>query len=264
MGVKGMGKIIKEQEAYDALRLYFGKYIQEVLHLAPSTARHYFNALNTVSKYLIEKGLLKQSIYEVLDLDRLINLRDILYQDEDFMAQDKRGNNMYRSGLKHYIDFAEGNFINAENGKVIDVRNMDLPAAPEAIIDHSEEPGGASTGFIKRWRRSSIIRNQVLEFAGFTCELHPEHQTFIAESTRHPYMEGHHLIPMSEQGEFEHSLDVYANIICLCPICHRRIHLGLKSDRIDMLKEIYDHRGERLINSGLKLTENEFIELGIR
>ena len=56
------------------------------------------------------------------------------------------------------------------------------------------------------------------------------------------------------------SLDVYANIVCLCPICHRRIHHGLKLERIDMAKRIFDTRGERLENSGIIISSNEFVE----
>lgn len=56
------------------------------------------------------------------------------------------------------------------------------------------------------------------------------------------------------------SLDVYANIVCLCPICHRRIHHDLKFGRIDMAKRIFDTRGERLENSGIIICSNEFVE----
>lgn len=86
----------------------------------------------------------------------------------------------------------------------------------------------------------------------------------LIQSTHKPYIEGHHIIPMVMQPSFDHSLDVYANIICLCPICHRKIHLGIKEDRKDMLKEIYDQRGGRFEKSGLRVTGDEFIELGLR
>lgn len=86
----------------------------------------------------------------------------------------------------------------------------------------------------------------------------------LAQSTHKPYMEEHHIIHLAVQQSFNHSLDVYANLICLCPICHRKIHLGLKEERKDMLKEIYEQREERFEKSGLTLTENEFVELGLR
>jgi len=37
-------------------------------------------------------------------------------------------------------------------------------------------------------------------------------------------MEGHHLIPMEYQDRIPHqTLDAQANIISLCPTCHRRV-----------------------------------------
>lgn len=259
-----MGKRKEENESYETLQLYYAKYLKDVRHLKDSSIKHYFDALNFISSYLKEKKLLHRNIYEVLELPQLYALKDILFRDEYFAAKNKKGNQMYSAGLNNYIRFAEGEFIHQDKENPVDVKQMDLPAAPVAPEDTIRDPASSYQITAKHWRRSSIIRDQALEFANFHCELHPDHQTFIAESTHHPYMEGHHLIPMAKQGEFTHSLDVYANIICLCPICHRRIHLGLKSDRVDMLKEIYERRGERLQHSGLILTENEFVELGMR
>ncbi|MEG0664633.1 MAG: hypothetical protein RR483_06005, partial [Clostridia bacterium] len=52
-------------------------------------------------------------------------------------------------------------------------------------------------------------------FDEYKCEINPEHETF--HNGRHPYMEGHHLIPMSQQDFYTFSLDVPPNIISLCP-----------------------------------------------
>ncbi|WP_303230435.1 HNH endonuclease [Dialister succinatiphilus] len=168
---------------------------------------------------------------------------------------------MYSAGLNNYFRFASGEFIEQEN---VAAREMDIPMAPNALTDTPENPSGTYMAKSKHWKRSSILRRQALAFAHYTCELHPEHKTFLAQSTHKPYMEGHHIIPLVMQPSFDHSLDVYANLICLCPICHRKIHLGLKEDRKDMLKEIYEQREERFEKSGLMITENEFVELGLR
>ena len=67
-------------------------------------------------------------------------------------------------------------------------------------------------------------------------------------------MESHHLIPISFQPNFEYSLDVYSNIVCLCPICHRQIHYGLINDRKKLLSVLFEKREERLINSGIVIS----------
>ncbi len=74
-------------------------------------------------------------------------------------------------------------------------------------------------------------------------------------------MEGHHAIPMRLQPRFHHSLDVYANIVCLCPICHRRIHHGTQEERRRMGQQIYVARADRLASSGIRLGEERFLEL---
>ena len=76
-------------------------------------------------------------------------------------------------------------------------------------------------------------------------------------------MEGHHAIPMRFQKSFEWNLDVYANIICLCPICHRKIHFGMKKERTKMIHQIYEERSERLKNSGISLGRDDFTKIAI-
>lgn len=63
------------------------------------------------------------------------------------------------------------------------------------------------------------------------------------------------------QDKFKSSIDVYANIICLCPICHRQLHYGLCEDKTKLLKEIYFSHSERLYHSGLRISQREFIDL---
>ncbi|HDY7447493.1 TPA: HNH endonuclease [Vibrio vulnificus] len=44
---------------------------------------------------------------------------------------------------------------------------------------------------------------------------------FIKRSNGEPYLEVHHIIPLSQGG-----LDSLENVISLCPNCHRKIHFG--------------------------------------
>jgi 5-methylcytosine-specific restriction protein A len=46
-----------------------------------------------------------------------------------------------------------------------------------------------------------------------------------------PYLETHHIIPLSEGGE-----DTVANTVALCPNCHRKMHvLGKEDDKIRLV-----------------------------
>ncbi len=48
-------------------------------------------------------------------------------------------------------------------------------------------------------------------------------------------MEVHHIISMHFQNKFSCSLDVYANVICLCLICHRLRNYGIKEQKMIIL-----------------------------
>lgn len=232
------------------LREYYARYLRDVRGLSDSSVNHYFDALNHISRRLRDKGLVQQDIYEIADLERLNMVREALYDDADFVAVNERGRRMYSAGLNNYCRFAAG-----EGFREIqpEAASLDVPVAPEAAVVVEQAV----------WRRSGILRTQAIEMAGYSCEMNSAHQTFISGSTNKPYMECHHALPMNAQDHFQVSLDVYANIVCLCPICHRKIHYGLRDDRVSMIRHIYDQRVSRLANSGIEISKEDFVEVAV-
>ncbi len=230
------------------LKEYYGRFLREVRGLSDSSVRHYFDALNNISRRLVAKQLIHRDIYEVTNLEYLTNLKEILFADPEFIELNERGNQMYSAGLNNYLRFASGESFVTMLGSI---DRMDMPIKPEEPIVVEQTI----------WRRSTVLRNQVLAAADYKCEINGSHETFIAEKTGKPYMESHHAIPMRLQPSFNNSLDIYANIICLCPICHRRVHYGIRSERTVMIQQIYHNRASRLANSGIRLSQDEFIEL---
>ncbi|MDR7245907.1 hypothetical protein J2W47_005033 [Priestia megaterium] len=93
--------------------------------------------------------------------------------------------------------------------------------------------------------------------SNYTCEIDSSHETFISKSTNMPYVESHHFIPMGKQGEFQYDLDQLANLISLCPLCHRLIHLGTDADKERLLRKLYDQRKQRLENIGIEIDFSE-------
>ena len=229
-----------------ALKEYFVRYLQTVRGSSVSTARHYLDALNNISRRLVSKQLVLADIYEITDLDYLEWVRGMLYADPEFVELNERGKRMYSAGLNNYIRFASGEDYKDLFGKM---EAMDSPLKPEAPITVAQTV----------WKRSNILRIQTLISADFKCEIDSRHETFIAEKTAKPYMESHHAIPMRQQPHFDNSLDIYANLVCLCPICHRRIHYGLKEDRVSLIRQIYSCRADRLAKSGIVLSQQEFL-----
>ena len=93
--------------------------------------------------------------------------------------------------------------------------------------------------------------------AGFKCEIDSTHETFISRSTGKQYVESHHLIPIEFHADFENSLDVEENIVCLCSNCHNRIHYGV--DNAILIKQLFAKRKELLHDVGLNVTENQLL-----
>lgn len=232
------------------LKEYYVQYLKRIRNNSVSTIGHYLSALDVISLYLVEKRQIKSSLYEIMDLVNLQEVRDNLYQDPIFVSKDERGHRMYSAAHNNYFRFASGEtFLEIHNEMPV----MDI-AIP--VTDKSMQ-------IIEISKRSSIIKNQVIMSSGYKCEINENHKTFTSDSTRHPYMEGHHGIPISKQDKFNYSLDIYANIISLCPICHRLLHYGICDEKTEVLKRIYYLRSDRLYKSGLRISQDEFINLSL-
>lgn len=53
------------------LMTYYIKYLKEIRNVSDSTVKHYQDALRYISKYLVQKEKLKQTVYEIQDLGEL-------------------------------------------------------------------------------------------------------------------------------------------------------------------------------------------------
>lgn len=235
----------------EALQEYFKRYIVDIRGRKLSTYKHYIDALNNISRNLVAKGKIVESIYEISSIAELEECQKLLLADGDFVAMDERGNRMYTAGFNNYMRFAEGMGFPVSKA---DVAKFDVPVPKPLKVSET----------IEKYKRSNIVRIQAIQLAGHKCEIDNSHITFTKENDHNPYMEGHHAIPLHLQEQFAYSLDVYANVVCLCPICHRKIHYACRSDKIDMLDYLYGERRYRLENCGIKISKDEFIKDGLR
>ena len=108
------------------------------------------------------------------------------------------------------------------------------------------------------WVRDRIFVKQALASARFLCEVNPAHAAFIAEASDRNYLEGHHLIPLSCQPPFSISIDVYANLVGLCPNCHRFLRFARRADRRTVLSDLYSARADRLHHGGTDVNHDGF------
>jgi len=78
-----------------------------------------------------------------------------------------------------------------------------------------------STATITVYSRNPDVVAHVLIRADGSCEQCREPAPFIRRSNSTPYLEVHHVDPLSNGGE-----DTIDNAIALCPNCHREAHYG--------------------------------------
>lgn len=134
------------------------------------------------------------------------------------------------------------------------------PTPPE----NTPKPKGqyTMTGHRKQYRRDPKIAQNALLLAGYKCEMDPDHSSFLCRNGQHPYMEPHHLIPISMTDRFDVSLDREQNIICLCSTCHNRIHYGTQEDIRQMLSVLFRSRADKLCSIlGKTITEEELFPM---
>ena len=86
-------------------------------------------------------------------------------------------------------------------------------------------------------KKNSALREIVFLESEYKCDLCGKENTFITNNDK-MYFEAHHLIPcnINVQKKFKKKLDHVLNMFCLCPECHRKIHL-IKSSNMSCLLE---------------------------
>ncbi len=123
--------------------------------------------------------------------------------------------------------------------------------------ENNRAPESVKTSKGVRYKTNSRIGKTALQLANYECTLNKEkHKTFISKLGK-PYMEAHHLIPMSAQKDFSINLDRVENIVSLCPVCHSAIHLGTDSVRLNVLTKLFAEREEALKKCGLDISVGE-------
>ncbi len=161
-----------------------------------------------------------------------------------------------------------GDKFSSQSQGYIDENIYDLVYKAVDKIEYQELPKKRKKLILEQetevYPRDEQEKKEALILANYKCELEEEHTTFITKYTNENYVEGHHLIPISQYDEFDNDVDVRANIISLCPTCHRKLHSGIKEEVDTLIEELHSQRDARLkkVGSGITLDELKFIYSG--
>lgn len=102
----------------------------------------------------------------------------------------------------------------------------------EELYKQREKVSKKSTKIVDNYNRSLIVKEIALKKAQGICQLCKEEAPFL-DKNNIPFLEVHHIVPLSEGGE-----DNAKNVVALCPNCHRKIHILEDENDIKKLKEI--------------------------
>lgn len=180
------------------------------------------------------------------EIEGLIGKRSI-EQFNDFILLQEDGQFLEDRVNEEEYQIAAQTFIISENSNVGYEINQKRER-PQPIINQ----GGQ-----RQWTRNASLASKAMMLSNYTCEIDHSHKTFISKSTNMPYVECHHLIPIAKQEEFKYDLDQLANLVSLCPHCHRLIHYGQDEEKEKLLKKLYDQRKDYLKKVGIEITFSE-------
>lgn len=127
------------------------------------------------------------------------------------------------------------------------------------VAEKYEPPSTGRTTSSNRPSTNPRLGKAAIKRNGYRCIFSTEsqiHETFLKPDGT-MYMEVHHLIPLEQQCNFDNKLDTKANLVPVCPLCHRKLHHGRKVDIDEMLSVLYAKRHELLAQSGLSITEDK-------
>lgn len=213
-------------------------------YMAGHIAGKYYDLKNMPDENTLVLDLLE--LLEVYDEINLLIRNRTPEQFYDYIMAEKRG----------LIDsYNEVNStMQTETGQNIELE-MELEDRPSEKQSPVVDKGGN-----KIFLRNAKVAVKSLELAKFKCEINDSHKTFISKASSNPYVESHHIIPISKSNLFGYSIDVIANVCSLCPNCHRAIHSATDELKRDMLIKLYENRKNRLEKSGIYITIEQLMD----
>ena len=128
-------------------------------------------------------------------------------------------------------------------------RRAGKASAPPPSISHDalaslnrRLPVKSATASAQVCLRSAGVAAEVRRLSHWRCLLEDATgcTAFTGRDGR-PYVEVHHVAPMALQSVYPKiNLDCVENTVCLCPVCHARVHHGTDAARRETVKQITD------------------------
>lgn len=191
----------------------------------------------------------KRPLSHLLDDNTLAQL-EAIKQAPNFKTFNQQENHFPSAAINCFLDYATYK-AHEQTEEMQDYRlNEDIMTVQEEqilyITEQREQPPGPpkekiASAFGESYPRSLVESTAAKINSHWQCEYDSTHTTFIGKNNN-PYVEAHHLIPMSKQDFFDINIDVAGNIVSLCPNCHRKIHFAQPEEKKAMLTQLFAQR----------------------
>jgi len=152
------------------------------------------------------------------------------------------------------------NILSGEQSRIVFENNYTLDDEDDEYQKAASSPKAQQDQVTyegKRYKRDASLAATSIKTAKHQCQFDEKHESFISGSSGKPFVEVHHLIPISRSEDFENSLDVSANLVVLCPNCHRAIHYGDTDIKIKLINKFFNERVSSLNDSGINIKIEE-------
>lgn len=126
-----------------------------------------------------------------------------------------------------------------------EIASLDTEELAKKVGDRTGKVGNPSKKEVAEYNRDKNLKILVKRFAEGKCQLCMTDAPFI-DQYGIPYLEEHHVKSLADGGA-----DIMANVVAICPNCHRRIHI-LKDlqdqERLNKIAQLNAQRLERLLS----------------
>ncbi|TKI22316.1 hypothetical protein FCO27_16365 [Bacillus pumilus] len=236
----------------------FAEWLRTYANIKPYSIGRYSKAIGIISSELKSYGLQSTNLFTLTDPAFI----DVILSNAEFKKKNEKGHRMYSVALNHlkkYIEYYYDSELQAELFKEeqeFDKYLIENPAEVSSVDIEDKPKDKPKHGLVnnkKVWRRNPKYASGAVADANYLCEFDNQHKHFISKFNGENYVEAHHLIPMQYQDQFDHSLDIHANIVSICLVCHKKIHYGRFEDKREILDKLFNSRRQRLVKGGIDI-----------
>lgn len=222
---------------------------------------HIYGRLYTADNLPSSKELisdLKELLASYKEIEYLIGNRSVdqfndyllLSDDGHYLEEEQEQEEDYQDIVQLVFSKKMNEF---ENISARELESEDIPLPkPEPIFDKSKK---------KRWPRDAQVAAKALHLSKYKCAYDDSHSSFTSKVTGKRYLEMHHLVPMKYQEDFDVRLDRVAQLLALCPTCHRQIHHGTDEEKEQILRKLFYNRREKLEAIGIEIGFKELCKM---